>query len=77
MLRKTFTRSRFSPETLDSVKIGVMLSDTNTSKQNARPQLQKVTETLNLPSPETTMIKGQSRRAQGAGTTLPHGWLRY
>lgn len=29
MLRKTFKRSRFSPETLDSVKIGVMLSDTN------------------------------------------------
>lgn len=27
-MRKTFTRSRFSPETLDSVKIGVMLSDT-------------------------------------------------
>lgn len=28
-MRKTFKRSRFSPETLDSVKIGVMLSDTN------------------------------------------------
>lgn len=32
MLRKTFKRSRFSPETLDSVKIGVMLSDTNRQK---------------------------------------------
>ena len=28
-MRKTFKRSRFSPETLDNVKIGVMLPDTN------------------------------------------------
>lgn len=32
MLRKTFKRSKFSPETLDSVKIGVMLSDTSRQK---------------------------------------------